>query len=154
MADTSKYDVRNTAKGIRGLHGVDGYAELAPGEVREGFEMTAAEHKSATRTGYFAFGKAATADDEGTSGDDLDTTVDKLRDIATAEGVELGTATKKADIQEAIRAARLAKSQPPADDLDNMNDSDLRATVQAITGEQPAADADRETLLKLARGQE
>lgn len=152
MAESKTYSVKNTAPGIRGLNAVTGYTELAPGETREGVELTAAEFKSARSTGYFDFGDAPEPEE---TTDDLDTTVAKLRDIAKAENVDLGTVTAKADIQAAIRAARDAKANPApaADDLDAMSDEDLRATVQAITGEAPAADADRATLLALARGQ-
>lgn len=158
MADkTQSGEVTNTAKGIRGLHTVDGYQEFQPGQTLT-VEMSEAEYNSAKRTGYFAFGKAAAEKAAAGSDDDLDVTVAKLREIAVAEDIDLDGATAKADIQEAIRKGRAAKAsaggEQPNDDLDNMNDADLRTTVQAITGTEPAADATREQLLKLARGQE
>lgn len=161
--------VRNTQRGIRGLNTVNGYRDLAPGEMVESVELTEAEHRNAETTGYFEFGDSGgggrgdpdkpKADDA----DDLDTTMDGLEAIAKAEAIDLsgiaGTGTNgrvlKSDVQAAIRAAREAKANPAkADDLDNMDDATLRVTVQAITGKEPPADADRAALLKLARGQE
>lgn len=155
----TKYSVTNTAPGLRGLHTPAGFVELEPGETRE-VELTAAEFKSAESTGHFDFGgaKAPVADAE--PADDLDTTVAKLKEIATAEGVDLPHNASKADIQATIRKARDDKAAAAAGsgsgggaDLDAMDDETLRATVQAITGQAPVADADRETLLKLARGE-
>lgn len=149
--------VTNTAKGPRGLNTVNGYRELAPGETAS-VELTEAEAKSAKGVGYFAFGKAAAEKAAESANDDLDVTVAKLREIAVAEKVDLNGATAKADIQDAIRTARADKAASTSgqanDDLDNMSDDDLRTTVQAVTGSEPAADASREQLLKLARGQE
>jgi hypothetical protein len=160
-----KHTVRNTAPGPRGLNTVDGYRELAPGETLTGVELSEAEFKSADKTGYFHFDSAAKrdakADEAPGSGEGLPNNMPKLKGIAKAEGVDISGLNSVADIQKAILDARTAKAAaaatppaPPTDDLDNMSDADLRSTVQAITGDEPAADADRETLLKLARGQE
>jgi hypothetical protein len=162
---TSKHTVRNTAPGPRGLNTVDGYRELAPNETAT-VELEEGEFKSADKAGYFHFDSKAKADAKADaaaeSGEGLPNNMPKLKGIAKAEGVDLTGKTTVADIQKAILDARAAKvaaagstpPAPPSDDLDNMSDADLRATVQAITGEEPAADADRESLLKLARGQE
>lgn len=158
MADkTQTGEVTNTAKGIRGLHTVEGYQEFQPGQTLT-VELSEAEYTSAKRTGYFAFGKAAAERAAEGADDDLDVTVPNLKKLAVAEGIDLGDANTKAEIQGAIRKARAEKAaagdaggQP--DDLDNMSDADLRTTVQAITGTEPAADATREQLLKLARGE-
>lgn len=162
---SAKHTVRNTAPGPRGINTTDGYRELAPNETAT-VELDDAEFKSASKTGYFHFdaqAKAdAKADQAAASGEGLPSNMPKLKSIAKAEGVDLTGKTSVADIQKAILDARAAKVDaanatppaPPSDDLDNMDDATLRTTVQAITGEEPAADADRETLLKLARGQE
>jgi len=163
MADkASKYDLRNTSKGIRGVNAVSGYREFGPGEVAEGVELSDAEYESAKRTGYFEFGAAAKAEAEDETDDALPGNVPKLKKLAREEGIDLGTATSAADIQAVILSARAAKaagsgippSTPPADDLDAMSDADLRDTVQAITGKPAPDGSDREALLKLARGQE
>lgn len=109
MAKTETIAVRNVARGIRGLHLVDGFRDLAPGELIEAAEITEGELKSAKSTGHFAFGKAALAADA----DAADSSVD----------------------------------------LDALDDDALRATIAAITGKAPPADADRAALLALARGE-
>lgn len=169
---SNTYTVRNTAQGPRGLNaGPDGlqYLELAPGQTLTDVELSDAEHKSAERTGNFQFGAAAKAaakqDAAAVSGEGLPNNMPKLKGIAKTEGVDLTGKTTVADIQKAILDARAAKAAeqsgaggatPPTDDLDNMDDSTLLATAAAITGK-PVAEldgTDRESLLKLARGQE
>lgn len=165
MADITKTSVRNVAVGIRGLNLVDGYRDLAPGEFLESVELTAAELKSAESTGYFEFGKkAATAPPPPPPGaaEPLPNNVPKLKKIARDEGIDVGEAKSAAELTAAIEAGRAAKAAggippvaPPADDLDNMSDEDLRNTVAALTGK-PATDyaeTDRDALLKLARGE-
>lgn len=162
---TSKYTVRNSAQGPRGLHTVAGYVELAPGQTLENVEIDDGEHKSAESTGYFEFGakaKAAAKADAvaaagNTTGDDLPNNMPKLKGIAKAEGVDLTGTTSVADIKSAIAAHRTAKASDASaqhtDDLDAMSDDDLRNTVQAITAQPAPADADRTALLALARGE-
>lgn len=164
---TSKYTVRNTAPGPRGLNAGpkgENYLELAPGQTLHDVELSEAEHASAERTGAFQFGAKAKAaekaDQAADSGEGLPNNMPKLKGIAKAEGVDLSGKTTVAEIQKAILDARAAKTPPaptpPADDLDNMDDSTLLATAAAITGK-PVSEldgTDREGLLKLARGQE
>jgi len=158
----AKHTVRNTAPGPRGLHAAQGYIELAPGQTLSDVEMDDHEYESAKGTGNFHFDTAAKrdakADQAATSGEGLPSNPMQLKQLAKSEGIDVGGATKAADLQAAILAGRKAKAESgtggeQSDDLDNMSDDDLRATVQAITGNAPAADADRDTLLKLARGQ-
>lgn len=175
MATTS---VKNTARGMRGLHTTTGLVMLDVGEVREDLELSTAERKSAESTGYFEFGAKAEAEpaDAETDADGLPEKVADLEKLATAEGIDLSTIqgtganarVLKADIAKAITDKRAAAAggtgggvpadlgggASATDELDNMSDDDLRATVQALTGEEAPADADRETLLGLARGQE
>lgn len=164
----TKTTVTNTSQGFRGLNAVDGYVELAPGESRD-VELSDDERKSAEKVGYFALGgkaaKAAAAAAPVDTTAPLPNNVPKLKKIARDEGIELGTAKSTADIQAAIVAGRAAKAAapgaapaaptptPPTDELDKMSDADLAGTVQAITGKPAPEGADRETLLKLARGQ-
>ena len=158
--------VRNVTRGFRGLNLADGtYLELGPGEMREGVELTAGERKSAEGTAYFEFGSAAAkepapAPAPGAAGAELPNNVPQLKKIARDEGVELGTAKKAADIKAAITAARAAKAAggaptptPPADDLDNAADDDLRVIVAGLTGKpvEDYATTERDELLRLAR---
>ena len=161
---TKKYTVRNTTNGYRGLNAVSGYVELNPGETRENVEMTDAEYKNAVGTNYFAFGSDATAAGADGEGDDLPSTHKELDKLAADEGVTFSEGTKTvADKQAAITAARGGGSTTPTDgggaqpdELDKMNDDDLRTTAAAISGKtvDELKDTDRDGLLKLARGQE
>lgn len=165
------HNVKNISTGIRGFHSTEGLVEIAPGQTAEGVEISDAELRSAKRTGWFEIesGGGGHGDPDkpkreaGTEqADDLDTTVPKLREIAAAEEIDLSGMTTKADIQGAIRAARITKAGVgtgstggEADALDGMDDATLRSTVQAITGKSEAdvADLDRAALLALARGE-
>lgn len=156
--------VKNIATGIRGLHAKSGFVDLNPGEERDDLDIDAGELASAQATGYFEFdGAASSSDDQAADeGDDLDTTLDGLEKIAKDEGIDLsavqGTGKNgnvlKSDVQGAIRTARAAKAAggTGGDELDAMDDDTLRTTVQAITGTEAPADADRAALLALARG--
>jgi len=157
MPDTIKTTVTNGARGLRGLHTVNGFVELEPGQALS-VELTEAEFESAESTGYFVFGDALSLPGP-VDVDDLDTTEAKLREIAAAEGIDLSTVTGtgangrvlKADVQAVIRAAR--EKSASADPLDDLDDATLIATVEAVTGKPAPAEADRETLLRLARGE-
>jgi hypothetical protein len=129
MAET-KRSVRNVTGGIRGLNTMQGYRDLAPGELAEGVELSKAEYDSAKRTGYFEFGAAAEKE---------------------PEPAPPPPATPPAP------SAPLAPP-PPSDELDKMSNDDLRNTVKVLTGKDaPEAsndpEKDRVELLKLARGQ-
>lgn len=156
----TKVTVRNTSPGFRGLNTETGYVELPAGGSAE-VELSAAERKSAEKAGYFEFGGSAPADDEGGDKALADMTKAELEATATAEGVDISGAKNNAERVAAIETARAAAGggggippiTPPADELDKMSDDDLRNTVQAITGKPAPADADRNALLKLARGE-
>lgn len=150
--------VRNTTKGIRGLNTLAGYRDLAPGELAEDVELSDVERKNAESTGYFEFGKAAKAAPEPEQADALPRNAPKLKALAKAEGIDVGSATKVDDLVAAIEAGRTAKAAggitppvPPVDDLDAMSDADLLVTVEAITGKAPPEGATREELLAAAR---
>lgn len=174
------FTVRNIAPGVRGFHDhKDGYLELEPGKSASEVVFTEAEFESALATKAFEItaGDAPAADEEpdqgGSDADGLPETKAELEKLATAEGIDptaiQGTGANgnvvKADIAAAIQAARAAKAAggtnptdaannaQPGDTLDKMSDADLRDTVKALTGEEPAADLDRAALLKLARGE-
>lgn len=142
----------NTARADRGVHTTDGLVMLAPGETRE---LALPEGEADDLPEYFAVGDRV--DDKPAEGDGLDDmTVAALDKLISDEGVtvpEQGTGNEgrvvKADKVAAIRAHRAGGA--PTDELDGMDDETLRATVQAITGQEPPADADRATLLGLAR---
>lgn len=158
-----KHTVRNIAPGPRGINAVSGYVEIAPGQSITDLELTEAEFESAKGTGHFEFGKgtkgapAPTTKPAENTGD-LPKNVMQLRKIARDEQIDLGDASSVADIQAAIVAGRAAKAAAAAggggqaDALDAMDDDALRDTVAVITGKPAPADADRATLLTLARG--
>lgn len=116
MAETAKTKtvaVRNTAKGIRGLHLVDGFVELNPGELLEKAVITEGEFASAKSTGHFAFGKDAAAEGDDQAGaQDID--LDALDDETLAATV--AAITGKAAPAGADRAAllALARGEPAA----------------------------------------
>lgn len=146
------YTVTNTAKAPRGLHAVSGFVSLEPGQTLP-VDLSDGEYASAKSTGYFTFDGGT----EPKTVDDLDTTVAELKKIAEAEGIDLHHNATKAAIQDAIRAGRMtaATSAPSTSggvDLDAMDEATLRATVAAVTGSEPPADADRAALIALARG--
>lgn len=168
---TVTINVRNTAKGLRGINlpnGRVGYVE--PGTESGPVDVTEAEAASIAAKSYFEVVGGTAPAKAGEPVDDLDTDVGSLKTIAANEGVDLAALegkgsgangnVVKADIQKAIRDKREGKTPTPtppaggATDLDAMDDETLRTTVQAITGQEPPADADREALLKLARGED
>lgn len=152
---------KNISTGIRGFNSVDGLVELLPGGTAKDVEMTDAELRSSSRTGWFEIdGSTDAADLDLAPADDLDTTVPKLREIAKGESVDLSGLSSKADIQGAIRAARIAKASAgseggKSDDLDGMDDATLLTTTAAILGKPEAelAGKERAELLALARGE-
>lgn len=142
MADTSKTAVRNIAVGIRGLNTVNGYRDLAPNELAEDVELTAAELESAKRTGYFRFGTAAKADPATDGGED----VARLDNPTAAVTGGPGGA--------GAGPAPAAVGGGSTDELDKMSDADLKTTTAALVGKPvESLPDDRKKLLKLARGQ-
>lgn len=155
----AKVTITNTARGLRGVNTDSGLVYIEPGAT-ETLDVSGGNLKSAQARSYFKFdGKADESADAGPEGDGLDDkSVGDLDKIIAAEGVTLPESGSgrdggivKADKVAAIRAHRAAPATP-VDELDGMDDETLRATVQAITGDEAPADATRETLLGLARG--
>lgn len=155
----AKVTITNTAGALRGVNADSGLVYIEPGAT-ETLEISGGNLKSARAKSYFSFdGEADESADAESTGDGLDDkSVGDLDKIIAAEGVtlpETGSGNNgnvvKADKVAAIRAHREG-SATPTDELDGMDDETLRATVQAITGDEPPADADRATLLGLARG--
>lgn len=151
--------IKNTARALRGVNTDNGLVYIEPGETAE-VEVSGGNLKAARAKSYFEFdGKVDESDDAESQGDGLDDkSVGDLDKIIAAEGVKLPETGSgkdggivKADKVAAIRAHREGPAAP-TDELDGMDDETLRATVQAITGDEPPADADRATLLGLARG--
>lgn len=144
----------NTDPGPRGVISTDGLVMLAPGESRS-LSLSTAE--AGDLPAYFSAGDVT--EGKAADGDGLDDLkVAELDKIIADESVtvpETGTGKDgrvvAADKVAAIRAHRSGDA-PVADELDDMDDETLRATVQAITGAEAPADADRTALLALARG--
>lgn len=151
-------EITNTDKGPRGVNTAGGLVMLDAGETRS-LDVPAAELDDLP--GYLSAGDRAEEPTE-PQGDGLDAmSAKELDKVVADEGVTLpekGTGANgrvvKADVVAAIRAKRAAPAgtEPQGDTLDEMSDDDLRATVQALTGTEAPADADRAALLALARG--
>ena len=148
--------IKNTAPGLRGVNTAEGLVYIEPGAT-ETVDISGELLEAAKARSYFEFdGEPEAAEPEG---DGLDNkSVGDLDKIIADEGVtvpETGSGKDggvvKADKVAAIRAAREGAPAEGADGLDGMDDATLRTTVQALTGEEPPADADRATLLQLAR---
>lgn len=172
MADAPKmksgtFTVRNTAPGVRGFHDArDGYLELEPKGSASGVRFTEPEYDSATATGAFEITAGdAPADDSDDQAavaakayDEI--TVNDLRAALNEKGVTFASNADKralydlyaASFDQAPEGGIPPRTDEPNDTLDKMSDADLRDTVKALTGEDAPADADREALLKLARG--
>lgn len=171
MADakmkSGTFTVRNTAPGVRGFHDAsDGYLELEPKGSASGVRFTEAEYESAKRAGLEIEAGDTTGDDET---DDQAVVGAKAYDEITAN--DLRAALDEKQVQYASNADKRALydlytasftapaggvppvTPPPGDTLDNMSDDDLRDTVKALTGTDAPEGADREQLLKLARGE-
>ncbi len=157
-------ELTNTDKGPRGIHTVDGLVMLEPGETRS---LDIAEAELVDLPGYFAITTPSLSDMcaaivKATDPDDptaeLDAmTIPQLKALAAERGVPLpetgsgdGGRVLKADI---VAALAKGPAEPQGDALDNMSDEELRATVQALTGAEAPADADRAALLAIARAQ-
>lgn len=153
--------ITNTAKGPRGVYAVDGLAMLEPGETRS-LDLPEAEIEGLAD--HFTIADYSAADASNVTDPDDPTaaldamTVPRLKALAAERGVSLpetgtgdGGRVLKADIVAAIVAAASVAPAASGDALDAMNDDELRATVQALTGDEPPADADRTALLALAR---
>lgn len=147
----------NTAPGPRGAYNGGVLAMIEPGQTVDLADMTADELTNATEAGYFTVeggaAKAAKASDPDDPTAELDAmSVAQLTALAAEKGVTVpteGTGANgrvlKADIIAAIEAG------PPADGVDAMSDDELRATVLALTGTEPAADATRDDLIAAVR---
>lgn len=150
-----KVSITNAARADRGVHSVDGLVMLAPGETRE---LDVPQGELDDLPDYLTVDGAPEPTEP--EGDGLDgMAIAELDKIIADEGAkvpEMGTGNGgrvvKADKVAAIRAHREAAAKA-ADGLDDMDDATLRDTVQAITGAEPPADADRAALLALARGE-
>jgi len=152
-------EITNTDKGPRGLHTVDGLVMLEPGETRS---IDLPEAEILGLADHFAIGDYTPTEGSNRDPDDptagLDAmTIPALKALAAERGVQLpetgtgdGGRVLKADIVAAIAAGPV---EPQGDALDHMSDDELRATVQALTGAEAPADADRAALLALARAQ-
>lgn len=173
MADakmkSGTFTVRNTAPGVRGFHDAsDGYLELEPNGSASGVRFSEPEYESALRTGLEITAGDADSDDDDQA-DDTPAGAKAYADI-TAKDIKAHLDAQNPPVSyesDANKAAlyalytgtfQAAGSAPvtpaPNDTLDKMSDDDLRDTAVALVGaDKVPADADRETLLKLARGE-
>ena len=152
-------EITSTDKGPRGLHTVDGLVMLEPGETRS---LDLPEAEILDLADHFAIADYTPAEGSNRDPDDptaeLDAmTIPQLKALAADRGVQLpetgtgdGGRVLEADI---VSALVKGPAEPQGDALDNMSDEELRATVQALTGAEAPADADRAALLAIARGQ-
>lgn len=103
MGDTLTITAKNVSEGPRILNALPPII-LQPGKSTDGpVEITEPELESMEATGYFEITLEGSADDDG---DLTKNTVDELKAFAVAENIDLGTASKKAEIIEAILKAR------------------------------------------------
>ena len=93
----------NITKGPKGVHAVSGFVSIDAGKTSDDLELSEGELASAESTGYFTFDGQT---EEGLNAN----TVAELKAIAEAEEIDLGDATKKADIIAAIELAREARA--------------------------------------------
>lgn len=150
--------ISNTARGQRGVHTVDGLVMLDPGESRP-LELTEAQVENARDTAGLSFDAPAASATGESAQDDLESkSIAQLKALAAEKGIVLpetgtgdGGRVLKRDIIAAIKNPTTAP-EPQGDALDQMNDDELRATVQALTGAEAPADATRADLLAQARG--
>jgi hypothetical protein len=97
----------NNTGGPKGVYTLTGLVYVNAGSTSDDLEVSEGELKSAKSTGWFTIEGQA---DDGEKGLDALTLPD-LKKIAEDEKVELGDATKKADIIAAIELARESKAQ-------------------------------------------
>ncbi|MFC7378264.1 hypothetical protein [Brevundimonas sp. GCM10030266] len=108
----------NYTAGPKGVHTTKGLVYVEAGKSAE-LDVSEGELAAAKATGWFDKHNPLDHDDDGASGgskpgqgDELaDKTVAELKAIAEAEAVDLGDATKKADIIAAIELAREEKAK-------------------------------------------
>ncbi len=107
----ARTNVKNISNGPRGFRTTSGFVSLEAGQVLEDAEFEEAELNSAKGTGFFEFSKAKGEKVEVDPNDLTKKTVAELQELAKAETIDLGEATKKDDIVSAIETARAAKAQ-------------------------------------------
>lgn len=98
----------NYTSGPKGVHTTKGLVYVEAGKSAD-LDVSEAEAAAAKATGWFSRPKVEDDENDGPKGLE-DHTVPELRVIAEAEGIDLGDASKKADIVAAIEFAREAKA--------------------------------------------
>ncbi|MEH6676139.1 hypothetical protein [Phenylobacterium sp.] len=98
----------NYTSGPKGLNTVNGLVYVERGQTVD-VEISEGEAASAKRTGWFSRPKADEVEDDGEKGL-ADLSVNELKALAESEQIDLGDATKKADIVATIELAREAKA--------------------------------------------
>lgn len=102
----------NIAKGPRGIWAGGAMVMLEPGETREVADIADAELAGIDEEAFRVEATRKAEDDDDDDGSELGALkVAELKALAEAEGVDLGEATRKADIVAAIVAAREAREE-------------------------------------------
>jgi hypothetical protein len=161
------FTVRNTAPGPRGFYDAEtGFATLDAGQSVSGVRFTEGEYKSASTIA----GLEITAGDAPAADTDAQEAVGaKAYDEITAKDIKAALdekgVTYEANADKKVLYDLYAASfdqapvtppvvPSPTDELDKASDSDLRDIAVALLGADKVPEgADRETLLKLARGE-
>lgn len=100
----------NYTSGPKGVHTTGGLVYIDAGKTSDDLDISEGELKAAKATGWFSKAKETDEEEEGPKGLD-DLTVPELKALAEAETIDLGDATKKADIIAAIELAREEKAK-------------------------------------------
>ncbi|CAN7169595.1 hypothetical protein [Brevundimonas sp. LjRoot202] len=98
----------NRTAGPKGVHTKKGLVYIEAGKSAD-LDVSEAEAAAAKATGWFS--KPKVEDDDDGPKELGDMTVNELKALAEAETIDLGDATKKADIVAAIELAREAKAE-------------------------------------------
>lgn len=98
---------KNYTSGPKGVHTTKGLVYIEAGQSAE-LDVSDAEAAAAKATGWFS--KPKDSDDDDGPKELSDMTVAELKAVAEAEAIDLGDASKKADIVAAIELAREAKA--------------------------------------------
>lgn len=95
----------NLTTGPKGVHTLNGLVYIDGGKTSDDLDVSEGELASAKSTGFFAI-DGEEVEDRGLAG----MKVEDLKALAEAEQIDLGDATKKADIIAAIELARESKA--------------------------------------------
>lgn len=149
--------ITNTSRANQGVHTTEGLVFIEPGQTLD-LDVRPDYRDRVSKLPFLTVeGAALDHDGDGKAGgsvDELDQMkVADLRLLAETETIDLGEATKKADIIAAIRAARAAKAAETDGDEEVRTDDQLRAAVIEQYGEDGSADLTRAEMIDLLAAQ-